>query len=73
MVEIDGFYYEKDKIQGHVDPNSGGNVIYVTPSIWISTPTIYFQLGAGLPVSQHWNGHQNRENYLITGSFGLSF
>lgn len=73
MLEIDGFYLEKDKIDGQVNPNTGGNVVYVTPSIWVSSPTIYLQLGAGVPITQHWNGHQNRENYLLLGSFGLAF
>lgn len=32
MVELDGTHSWKDKIHGVIDPNSGGNVIYLTPS-----------------------------------------
>ncbi len=36
LVEFDGLYSWKNKIKGCADQNSGGNVIYVTPSIWAS-------------------------------------
>lgn len=50
MVEIDGQYSWKNKIHGIVDPNSGGNVIFITPSLWISSKHLILQFGAGAPL-----------------------
>jgi len=54
MVEFDGQYTWKNRIKGAIDPNSGGNTIYVNPSIWVSTKKIIFQLGPGFPIVQHF-------------------
>lgn len=72
IAEIDGTYAEKNKISGMTDPNSGGNVIYVTPSLWASTKTFTFQLGVGLPVSQNLYGNQTRDSYLLVANLGWS-
>jgi len=34
MIEIDGQYNKKNRIKGKIDSNSGGNIVFVTPSIW---------------------------------------
>ena len=73
MIEIDGYYTEKNKIKGSVDPNSNGNVIYVTPSLWISSEHWIVQLGAGCAIQQHLFGHQGRNQYLLIGNFGRTF
>ncbi len=73
MIEVDGIYIEKDRIKGVRDENSGGNTIYVTPSLWFSTPKIVAQLGLGLPASQHLFGHQTRSTYLLLANFGWTF
>lgn len=70
MVEGDGTYTQKNRIRGTIDPNSGGNIVYVTPSIWASTKKLIFQFGAGLPVTQHFNGSQPHSTYLIAANFG---
>lgn len=51
LVEFDGLYAKKNQVQHHRNPNSGGNTIYVTPSIWISSTTITIQVGVGSMVS----------------------
>lgn len=68
LVEADGIYNQKNRIDGEIDPNSGGNTIYVTPSLWVSTKKLIFQLGIGYPVVQHLNGEQIKTNYLLAGS-----
>lgn len=72
LVEINGQYNSKDKINGVMDPNSGGNVIYATPSLWISTKNIYIQLGAGWAVSQNLNGNQPLNKYLLAANIAYS-
>jgi hypothetical protein len=73
MVEADGAFTERNKISGVADQNSGGNIIYVTPSIWISSKHLIFQLGAGMAPVQNLFGTQPRTNYLISGYLAWSF
>lgn len=73
MIEVDGQYSQKDRIRGIMDPDSGGNVIYLTPSLWISSKKIIIQLGAGVPISQHLFGNQKRNNYLLVADLGCTF
>jgi hypothetical protein len=72
MFEIDGVYAWKDRIKGKTDPDSGGNIVFFTPSIWISSKKIIFQLGAG-PVVQHLFGHQPKRYLSADFNFGYKF
>jgi hypothetical protein len=66
MVEMDGTYSERDKIRGKIDPHSGGNIIYLTPSLWISSKeSLNFQIGIGFPIYQHLFGHQKKFDYQL--------
>jgi hypothetical protein len=73
MIEANGQFNEKDKIKGRTNLNSGGNTIYVTPSLWISSKKTIFQLGFGLPITQHLYGNQKKNNYLLLANFGWTF
>lgn len=70
ILEADGTYTNNNRMHGHTDPNSGGNVVYMTPSLWVSSKKLILQAGVGLPVVQNLHGHQNRENYLLIADFG---
>lgn len=61
VLELDGTYAWQDKYKGIVDPDSGGNVIYLTPSFSFSTKNLIVQLGAGYPVIQNLNGNQLKQ------------
>lgn len=73
MIEFDGTYAEKDKIHGKVDPDSGGNTIFVTPSIWMSSKRFVLQWGIGFPIVQDLNGKQDKALYQIAYNFGVGF
>ena len=73
MVEFDGQYTWKNTIHGKTDPNSGGNVIYVTPSLWMSSKQYILQLGVGYPIVQHLFGHQSKQWLFIDFNFGVTF
>lgn len=70
MVEVDGQYFARNSMQGVTDRNSGGNIVYVTPSLWISSKQLILQFGVGFPITQHWYGNQNRETYLLASELG---
>lgn len=73
MLEVDGQYNKKNRINGEIDPNSGGNVIYVTPSIWISSKRFLFQFGASFPINQNLFGKQNKVEYALNLNVAWSF
>lgn len=73
MFEIDGQYNQKNRIKGQLDPNSGGNAIYATPSIWISSKEMLFQFGVSLPLNQNLFGKQHRFDYALNLNFAWSF
>jgi len=73
MVEIDGQYSKKNRIRGRNDPNSGGNVVYVTPSIWISSKDMLIQFGPSFPINQNLFGRQNKIDYAFNFNFAWSF
>lgn len=72
ILEGDGTYAGRNRLHGVVDPNSGGNVFYVTPSLWVSSKNLIFQFGVGYAVAQHWYGLQNNSTYLLVGNFGYT-
>ncbi|MBY0500981.1 MAG: hypothetical protein K2P93_03155 [Alphaproteobacteria bacterium] len=73
MVEVDGQYNENNKIKSIPNPNSGGNTVFITPSLWISSEHLIFQLGFGLPATQHLYGHQSKKDYSLAANFGWTF
>lgn len=73
LLEIDGQYSKKNRIQGRMDLNSGGNFIYVTPSLWISSKEFLLQFGVTLPINQNLFGRQNKIDYAFNLNFAWSF
>lgn len=73
VVEFDGTFEERTKVKGVTNPDSGGNVIYVTPSFSASSKDWIFQFGFGFAVQQHLFGNQNRNKYLAAFTIERSF
>ena len=73
LVEFNGQYSWKNRMNGLTDPDSGGNVITLTPSMWFSSERIILQFGVGLPVVQHLFGHQPKMYISYDLAFGLLF
>jgi len=73
MVEVDGQYNQRNRICGEIDYNSGGNFIFVTPSIWVSSKEFLLQFGVGFPVTQNLFGHQRKFDYSLNLNIAWSF
>lgn len=73
IVEFDGTYIGKDKFHNVTDPDSGGNTIFITPTIWMSSKRYIFQFGVGFPIVQNLNGHQDKLNMSINYNFAVTF
>lgn len=65
LVELSDQYTGKASANGSVDPNTGGNIFMVTPSLMFSSPRWMFQLGISLPISQSWYGDQSDISYFV--------
>lgn len=73
MMEVDGQYSGKNRGRHHFGRNSGGNVIYATPSLWVSNKNVLVQCGFSFPIAQHWFGRQNDLNIAFNLNFAWSF
>lgn len=73
MLELDGQYFRKNQIDGKIDPNSGGNTIFVTPSFWVSNKYILIQSGVSFIINQNLFGKQNKFDYVFNLNVAWSF
>ncbi len=73
LFEFDGTYSQKNTSEGVFDPNSGGQALVLTPSLWLSSERAILQVGAGFPLLEDLNGIQKRQNVTLVGSFGWTF
>ncbi len=73
VLELTGQCTQKNKIKGERDPDSGGNVIFLTPSLWYSTKDLIVQVGAGKPIVQNLFGNQNKNQYILFGNIAWTF
>ena len=73
MLEVDGQYSKKNRFRGDIDNNSGGNFIFATPSLWISSKEILLQFGVSFPLQQNLFGKQNKFDYALNLNVAWSF
>ncbi len=73
LVELDGTYAWKDRIHNDKDPDSGGNVILLTPSLSFANKRVIIQFDAGYPIVQHLFGHQSKEYLFLDFEFTITF
>jgi hypothetical protein len=73
LLEFDGIRYHKDKLAGVINPDSGGHIIFLGPSLWYSTRRFIFQVGFQVPVYQKLFGQQNKTSFQVSVSFGYTF
>ncbi len=73
MLELDGFYKQKDTVCCLIDPNSGSNTILFGPSLWFSTQRFSAQGGISWVIFEKLLGNQNPNKYYITVDVGWKF
>ncbi len=72
-VEANGQYTEKSRFKGETDPDSGGNTLFITPSLFISSNQVTLQFGIGLPAVQHLFGDQTKTKYFLASNLSWLF
>lgn len=72
LIEINGLLAGKNKIKNSFDPNSGGNNIFLNPSIWISSEKMILQFGVGFPLVQALRGDQPKKFMSFYANVGIT-
>ena len=62
VIEFNGRYQSREYIYSVVDRNSGFNIIFCTPSLWVSSKRFVLQAGVTFLPVQHLFGCQTRIN-----------
>lgn len=70
FAEFSGLNTCKNIVNNRKDPNSGGNIISVIPSFWISSETLILEFGIGFPITQHLFGKQSKQRISYNFRFG---
>ncbi len=73
LVELTGTYKGQTLIANIVYPNSGGNTVFVTPSLIFATKRATFHVGMGFPVQQNLLGEQSRRQYILAGAISWAY
>ncbi|MEX0939931.1 MAG: hypothetical protein WDZ41_01065 [Candidatus Babeliales bacterium] len=72
-LDLTGIYEKQDKINGIIDENTGGNVIFFGPLISWTRKNLLFEVLFQGPIAQNLFGNQSKFNYTTFFSFTLIF
>ncbi len=72
-LELTGQCIQKNIINSEKDPNSGGNVILLSPSLWYSTKNLILQMAVGKPIVQNLYGIQAKNKYVLFANIAWTF
>jgi Putative MetA-pathway of phenol degradation len=74
VLELNGEWQDYEKIDGQIDPNSGGNTVFISPGIRYSGGKNWnTALSIGAPIVKDTNGYQTDPDYRITYRFVAVF
>jgi hypothetical protein len=73
VLELNGEWQAKQNIDGATDPNSGGNVVYLSPGVRIASNTWSGFVTVGLPIVNDLNGLQSEPTYRLFGGVLVGF
>jgi hypothetical protein len=73
MLELNGEWHDKQRTAGIVDPNSGGNTIFLTPGLRLTVDNWSGYVSAGVPIVKEVNGIQPTPTWRVIGGIAMSF
>lgn len=73
VLELNGEYDQKDKSNGSIVKNSGGNTLFLSPGIQLAAKKWVLETSLQLPIIQDLNGSQVETDYAIVASLRLTF
>jgi len=73
LIELNGIYTQHSKLSGLIVCNSGGNSLFLGPSLWLSTQRVIMQIGISAVIFQHLFGIQPKDSYVLAAGIGWRF
>lgn len=74
VLELNGEWQGYQKTAGLKDPNSGGNIVFISPGVRYSGGKNWnTALSVGAPIVKDFNGYQTPPDYRITYRFVVAF
>jgi len=74
VLELNGMWQDKQKVAGSIDPNTGGNTVFISPGIrYAGGRNWNTALSVGTPIVKDLNGFQTPPDYRITYRLVFSF
>ena len=72
LIEFFGIYSQRDKLGDIKDRHTGGNTVYIGPTMWFATQKFIFTIGIAFAASQP-KRFLNKENYFFAAEIGWKF
>ena len=73
VLELSAIHYERNRVSGVTDPNSGGFQLYLTPGLQYSTRRWIADLGVMVPIVNDLHGTALEPDYSILTSIRVNF
>lgn len=73
VLELNGEHSQKQEVAGQKDPNSGGNVVYLSPGVRLSGDSWSAFLSFGKPIARNLSGVQHEPDYRVVAGVALGF
>ena len=73
VLELSANHYQRNRLGGVTDPNSGGFQLYLTPGLQYSTRRWIADLGVKVPIVNDLNGTALEPDYSILTSIRINF
>lgn len=73
VLEISANDYQRNRVRGVTDPNSGGFQLYLTPGLQYSTRRWIADLGVKIPIMNDLNGTALEPDYTVLTSVRINF
>jgi hypothetical protein len=73
LLELNGEWHDYERIAGVINPNSGGNTIYLSPGLRLSVENWSSYLLVGIPVANDCNGVQATPSWRVLGGVSMVF
>jgi outer membrane putative beta-barrel porin/alpha-amylase len=73
VLELNGEWHDNQVVAGVVDPNSGGNTVYLSPGLRIGYGDVSGFTSIGVPVVNQMNGLQSKPDYRVVAGLAAAF
>jgi hypothetical protein len=73
ILELNGRWEDNERVAGVRDPNTGGNVVYLSPGLRVSYGNMSGFVSVGVPIVNDPNGLQSKPAYRVASGITLSF